>query len=227
MGANTHTFSVLQSAQHPSLTIVEKSDIDDFDYVLAMIESMELSLVQNEFLNYVIGFRSKKGVVGSNTVAITAESLFIPQNVTFKTAADLAGLGAAPETKVRSFSMTITKNLEDDRNLGSVDPDDILNKQFMVEGTVEILYEDQVFKGFVTDDVERAMRIDMTHADNIGATSTPSQLTFDLAKVKFSEIARTQGINDLIMQTLTFKGFFSLADSKSIEAVLINGTTGY
>jgi len=226
-GANTHTFSVLQSAQHPSLTIVEKSDIDDFDYALSMIDSLELSFVQNEFLTYVIGFRSKKGVVGSNTTVITVESLFKPQDITFKTAADLSGLGAAPEAKIRAFNMTITKNLEDDRNLGSVDQDDILNKQFMAEGSVEILYEDQVFKGFVIDDVTRAMRIDLLHEDDITATTTKNQLTFDLAKVKFSEIARAQGINDLIMQTLTFKSFFSLSDSKSIEAVLINGTTSY
>ena len=227
VGANTHTFSVLQTAQHPSLTVVENSDIDDFDFPLAMIESFEFSLVQNEFLSYTVAFRSKKGEAGTNTTVIPVEKLFIPQNVEFKTATTLAGLGAAGVQKVIGLTLTITKNLEDDRNLGSIDPADILNTQFMVEGSVEILYEDQTFKDFVTGGDERAMRIDLTHADDIGVTSTKAQLTIDLAKVIFSEVARSQGNDDLIKQTLSFKSFFSLSDSKSIEAVLINGTTSY
>ncbi len=226
-GVNKHTFSVLNSAQHPSLTLTEKSPDVDRAYALMMLDTFSMNVTLNELISFVATFRSKKSESATTTVIVDEQTKFVPQFATFKTAANLAGLSGASAVKIKVFNLTITKNLEDDRNFGSTDPDDILNKQFMIDGTVELLFDDSSFEDFVTGDTQRAMRIDLVNTDvTIGASTNPS-LKFDLAKVKFSEIARTQGINDLVAQTLTFKGFFSLSDSKSIEAELINTQVSY
>lgn len=226
-GVNTHTFSVLNSAQHPSLTIFEKNPDQDRAYALAVIETFELAVNLNEFITFTAGFRAKKGEGASTTVSFTDQTRFIPQFAGFKTATDLSGLGAAPLIKVKQFTLTITKNAEDDRNFGSTDPDDILNKQFVVEGSVELLFDSATFQGLVIGDTAQAMRIELENTDvTIGASSSP-KLTIDLAKVKFSEITRGLDNNELTRQTLTFKGFYSLADAKSIEVKLINTTASY
>jgi len=226
-GVNTHTFSVLQTAQHPSLTIVEKSPDVDKAYPLAMIETLALTIELNQFIMFTAGFRSKKGESASSTAVFTEENKFIPQHAVFKVATDLAGLDAAAAVKLRTLNLTITKNLEDDRNFGDVDPTDILNKQMIIEGSIELLFEDSTFEDLVTGDTKQAMRIELTNTDvTIGSSSNP-KITFDFAKVKFSEIARNMASNDLVAQTLTFKGFYSLADAKSIEIVLINTQTSY
>jgi len=226
-GVNTHTFSVKNDAVHPSLTLAEVNEDENLAYPLTMIDSLELNVVLAEFIAFTANIRSKKAESASNTVAFTAENKFVPQHVGFKTATDLSGLGAAPVTKVKSFNITITKNIEDDRNFGSVDPDDILNRQFVVEGTIELLFESATFKDFVTGDDGRAMRLDIENTDvTIGAATNP-KLTLDLAKVKFSEIARSLTLNEMVRQTLTFKSFYSLSDAKSIEAILINTEASY
>ena len=66
------------------------------------------------------------------------------------------------------------------------------------------------------------MRIRLTNtAITLGVASNP-RLTIDMAKVKLSEVARDLSNNEIVRQTLTFKGFYSLTDAKSITAVLRN-----
>jgi hypothetical protein len=74
----------------------------------------------------------------------------------------------------------------------------------------------------MTTDVQKALRLtaQMT-GTTIGATSNPT-LTIDLAKVKFTEVARKLDNDNTVTQTLKFKAHYSLADSKMITATLRN-----
>lgn len=226
VGANTHTFSVLQSAQHPALTIAEVNPDENLAYPLGMVDTMEFSMALQEYASVNIAMRAKKGATATNTVAVTSETKFIPQNITFRLASDLAGLGAASPLCMKAINFTLTKNVEDDRCFGSVDASDILNKQFTVEGTFEALYEGNAYKTLVTGDTAQALRIAFVSGEEVVA-GVPFSLTFDFARVKLSEIARNIANDDLVRQTLTFKAFYSLADAKSVEARLVNAVASY
>lgn len=225
-GANTHAFSVLQSAQHPSFTIAEVNPDENVAYALGMVESMEFALALQEFSSVNVTVRAKKGATATNTVALAEETKFIPQDISLKLATDLAGLGVATPICVKAINLTITKNLEDDRCFGSTDPSDINNKQLVIEGTFEALYSSDALKTLVTGATPQAMRVRFTSADEV-VTGTPYQLTIDLARVKLTEIARNLTNNDLVRQTLSFKAYYSIADSQSITAELINDVTAY
>ena len=223
----THAFSVLQGAQHPSLTLFFDDPNQDYKYALAMLETLELDVMLGQYARYKAAFRSKPGATATLSPSYSAENHFLPQHGSLKVATNLAGLGAASATDIRSIRLTISKNVEDDRKLGSVEAADILNKQLAVEGTIELVFDSNTFKTEMLADTAKAMRIRLTNSDvTIGSTLNP-QLTIDLAKVKFSKFERSFANDDIVTATVDFKGLYSLADTSMITAELKNEQASY
>lgn len=223
----THTFSVGQDAQHDSLTLFLDDGNQDYTYALAMLSSLEIDVSLGQFAKYMASFRSKVGETATLTPSYTAENHFLPQHGTVKIAANLAGLNAASTIDIRSLRLSITKNIEDDRKLGSLAQVDILNKQFAVEGTLELVFNDNTFKTQMLADTAQAMRIRLTNSDvTIGSSLNP-QITIDLAKCKFSDFSKSYSNNDIVTATVNFKAFYSLSDTSMVTVALINTQASY
>lgn len=223
----THTFSIAQSAQHQALTIFQDDGNQDYKYALAMISQLDLDVALGQFAKFTAQFRSKVGATATLTPSYTAENHFLPQHGSVKIASTTAGLGAASAIDVRSVKLSINKNVEDDRKLGSVDPTDILNKQPSIEGSVELVFNSETFKTQMLASTAQAMRIRLTNTDvTIGSTLNP-QITIDLAKVKFSNFKRNYGNNDIVTATVDFKAFYDTTTSSMISVEVKNTATSY
>lgn len=223
----THTFTVSQSAQHPSLTLFLDDGNQDYTYALAMLNQLDLDITVGQFSKFMAAFRSKVGATATLSPSYTAETLFLPQHGSVKIASAVAGLGAASAINMRSVKLTISKNIEDDRTLGSIDQVDILNKQFAVEGTLELVFDSNTFKTEMLADTAQAMRIRLTNTNvTIGGSSNP-QLNIDLAKVKFSEFKRGYSNNDITMATVNFKAFYDASATSMITVELKNTQASY
>lgn len=230
VGVHTHAFTVGQTAQHPSLTLGVKEPNSSKRYALGMITSLDLEVALNEYSKFTAGFRALVGVDGALTpsyVEADERKIFLPQHGTFKTATDLAGLSGASAIEIKGFSISINKNVEADQVVGSLSAADILNKQFMIEGTVELMYESQVFIDDLLADTAKAMRLTLENTDITIGGSTSPKLEIDLARVKFSEVTKPFTNNDLVVQTVSFKAFYDLTDASMINVALINETTSY
>jgi hypothetical protein len=229
-GVYDHLFTVGQTAQHPSLTVSVKDPNSGVGlrYALSMIDSLEINAELNKYVEFNASFRGNSNVSDAVTPAYVSQSFFMPQHGEFKIATDLVGLGVASPISIKRANFTISKNIEDDQVLGNVEVVDRLNKHFVIEGTIELIYEDRSFIDTIfLGDLQKAMQIKFTNTDvTIGIASHPT-LTVDFAKVKFSEVARTQDNNEIVRQTLSFKSFYSTADAKSVEATLRNITVSY
>lgn len=225
--AYTHTFSVLQSAQHPSLTLFTDDGNQDYKHALGMITSFELSATTGSIINYKAGFRAKVGATATLSPSYSAENLFLAQHITFKTASTQAGLDAASAIVIRSVDFKIEKNVEDDKNLGTTEPTDILNKQFAIEGSLELVFDANTMKTEMLADTVKAMRIQLDNTDVlIGSTSTP-RIQFDFHAVKFSEFTRNYGNGDIVTASVSFKAFYKLADAKMVTVALRNAVASY
>lgn len=226
LSAYDHTFTVLESAQHPALTIsaigANENSGNGLRYALAMVDNLEVTFELGKYATYKVGFRGNKSATATNTASFTAENIFLPQHGAVKFATNLAGLSGASVIQVKKATLKFSKNIEDDQVIGTLDPIDRLNKQFSVEGSIELMYEDRSYiDTIMLGDLAKALRIAFTNTD-VTIGSTNPAITFDLAKVKLTEVARTMTNNDLMKQTLNFKAFYSIADSSMVSVVLRN-----
>lgn len=225
-----HTITVQQGSQHQSLTLFVDDPLAaaDYKHALGVIASLEIAYEQGRHISYTANFKAKKGTSATLTPATTSENRFLPQHLTFKLAANLAGLDAAAAMTIKSLTLRINPNIEDDDVLGSIAPADFLNKQFTIEGTLEAIWQNESdFKAAALAGTAKAMRIDLKNTDvTIGAAANP-EIKIDLAKVIFTEITKPVRVNDIVRQTLAFKAHYSTADSKMITIVATNTVASY
>ena len=225
--AYTHTFTVAQSAQHQSLTVFQDDPNQDYKYANAMIKSFELMCDLGKFVTYKVAFQSKAGSTGTLTPSYAAENTFLPQYGAFKTATTAAGLDAASAFVIRSFKLSVNKNLQEDNAIGNLNPVDILNTQIAIEGELEFVFNDETFKTQMLADTAQALRIKLTNTDvTIGSAAHPD-LQIDLNAVKYSEFTRKYSNKDITTASVKFKAFYKLADAKMVTATLINTQTSY
>lgn len=223
----THAFTRLNTNAHPSLTVFVKDKNFDEKYAMGMLNQLTINAVVNDYLKWTAGFTSKFGTTTSSTPAYTAENAFLPTQAEIKFATTTAALATASETLLRSLRLTINKNTEDWQDLGSVDPSDIVNKEFSVEGDIEAAFDSAVLRGYVTGGTEMACSITLTNADVTIGTSKNPTLSFELAPMAFTEFSRRGGPGDIELSTLRFNGNFKIADSKTISASLQNTQVSY
>ena len=222
-----HDFSVLQSVQHPSLTVALKHPNEGLRFALGMINTFSFSIVLDSLVRFSANIMARKGASAADTVAYTSESEFNARHVTVKFATNLAGLDAATAIKAKAVTVNFEKNIESDDIVGSVDPNDFNNKKFMVNGTVELLYDDTTHKLVALASTAKALRVELKNTDvTIGATSNPT-LQVDMAKVKITEWSSDKVNDDLVRQVLTFSAYYSMTDSKMVTAKLTNTQASY
>lgn len=225
-----HTFSVAQSAQHQALTLFLDDPLggQDYKHAMGVLSSLELNYERGKFIEYSANFMAKKGQTASLSPATTTEYRFLPQHLSFKLASDISGLDGASAISIKSLKLTIEKNVESDDVLGSVAPADFLNKSFTITGELEAIWQNESdFKTAALAGTAKAMRIDLVNSGvTIGNAANP-RLKIDLAKVVFGEFANPIKINDVMVQSLSFKAHYSTGDTKMVEALMTNTVASY
>ncbi len=227
-GVYNHSFEILQSAKHPTLTLeVKRGDNEQKAYMNSVIESFKLSAVAKDYIKFEAVFRGKPGTASVNIPAYIEENYFLGKDINVKLASGLSGLAGSDAVDVRSVEFNVVKNIEDDEKLGSVEPNDFLNKQVVMEGNVEMLFKNTDLMNNALNGDKKAMRLEIVNSGiTIGSSSNP-KLVIDLAKIKFREPLIAGDNNEVAKVTVGFKAFYSSADAKSITAILTNEQVNY
>jgi len=225
--AYTHSFTRLNTNQHPALTIFHKDLNVDEKFALGMLNQLTLNCVLKDFVKYSAGFLSKVGATTSSTPAYTAENPFLATHVTVKFAATTAALATASATAVRAVNLTINKNVEDWQNLGSAEPTDIVNKALLVSGDLELLFNDTTQRGYVLDGTKKACLLTIENSDVLIGTASHPKLEVTLAPMSFRDWGRGAGQNDVVTETVAFDGNFGLTDSKTLSIQLVTAQSAY
>ena len=226
--AYKHTFVLKETNQSPSLTIgVSDPVIWEKSFSLWMIESMTINAEEWEQAKFTIDLKSKPSDSASHTVVYNVDNKLLSRHSIFKVAENLAGLWTANAICLKSFEITINKNLEEDFCLWNISPVDFINKQFSIEWSFTALFTSTEFREYQLDGEHKAISFELKDtANEIGVSSNPS-LKISLPLVSFIEFDRTQWNDEVVIQTLTFKWLYSNVDTSSIEVELINTVEEY
>lgn len=233
-----HVLTVAQNVQHQSLTFLIHDPIAtangataDYSHANGVVHQIQIDYSLG---NFVMGTASIKALKGSAAAVAfvpsqTIEDRFVPQYMTFKVASAVSGLNAASPIKIKSAQVTIDAGDEDDEVLGNVAPQDFLNKEFSVEGTIEAIWQNETdFKVAALANTAKAMRLDLVNSDvSFGVVPSNPQFRLDLAKVYFTEFSRPIKIKDVVYQTVKFKAAYSPSDAFMAKATFVNSIASY
>lgn len=228
--AYTHSFSILQSAQHPSLTFKVQDPNTSEMYKLCMLDSLEITAELDQVVMYKATFMGKQATGSTeSTVTYTSADKFTKKHVSVKLAANIAGLAAATSLSVKRLRLTISKNVTMDDALGTAEPEDFLNRQFSVEGEIELNYEDETFKNYFKGGTYRALEIKLENTDALIGASTRPSLTIQMPKVDIFDWAPDYALDEIVKQTVSFRGNRDVENNTAMISTcqLVNAVASY
>lgn len=226
-----HTYTLQNTNQHQSLSVLQQDPIQAKMFTITMIESLKITVeAAGGPVKYVVGFKSREAEDWTTqTETYTSDSYkFLHNHLTLKVAAAVGDLAAASALSVKSFEIEISKNLMIDNVAGTVQPEDILNQQFTVTGTIKLNHEDNTFKNYDLNNTYRAMLINLQNPTTIGNAEKP-ELNIQMPRVSFSEWERDRALNEISTQTLQFQGNYDATNALAVisTCVLTNQTASY
>lgn len=203
-----HAFALQNTNTHNSLSIAYQDPNTTRIFPYSVIDSLNINVSQNSVVAFTAGFKSRVGRDWSTlTPSYTSiGNKFLHQHLAFKIASSTAGLAAASAISLKELDITFSNNNEFDYTIGTVEPEAVLNHQFSVEGSLTLNYEDQTYRRYMLDNTYRAIDITFSRASN-------SSLQFQLPRVSFMEWEQDRGLNDIVGQTINFKGHYDAANA--------------
>lgn len=228
----THEFSLLNSNQHPSLTLRTIDPIGNQMFKMAMINKFTLNIEKDKIISATVSFISMGSSSSAGEVAsYVVEKKFVGRELTFKVASVVGDLAAASKVPLKSLTLNIEKNAEAQATLGTVQPEDIINKRFNITGDIELNYEDNTWKDYITASGYKAIRIALTHDDVITGSSgsTKYSWTLDLSKCTIEGWEPNFAMDDVVTQKLSFTALYDAGVLNNVvnACTLINATASY
>jgi hypothetical protein len=223
-----HTFTMANTNIHQSLTIHVENPNNEKYFAGSVIDSLEINVAPEEIVTFSAGFKGRKGNDTTYTASYTTEDFkFVGRDLSFKVAADTTGLAAATALSVKALKLTINKNSDYDWVCGTLEPEDVLNKQVTIQGQITFNYEDDTWKNYMTGGTKRAVRIQLTNTRDTMASENPSFL-LDLYSVDFSEWEPQLANDDIATQTINFTALYDYTNAKMIaNCYLVSAVASY
>lgn len=208
-----HTFTLLQTNNHQSLSFLIDDPIGSLAFPLVMLDSLTINLEVGGLATFSSTWMGRSGNDYTKiTPSYTLEQKFRATDLTFKHAVNVAGLGAAPAVPIKSMSMTFSKNLLRSMILGTIEPDDLFNQQIGIEGTMTLDYTNRTpgtpdFKPLYLDEFNQYRAAEFDFINNsviIGNASNP-EMTFTFPRIAITEWESDRSLNDISTETFSFK----------------------
>lgn len=223
-----HTLTLLESNQHPTMSLHIYDPIGSTIFKGCAVDTFEFVVKPMEIVSQSIGLKGKKGGSDTFTPSQITDYKFVGRDLELKIADNTAGLGAASAISVKELKVVINKNAEFDYALGTLEPEDIVNKQFSIKGEITLNYTDRVFRDYMLNGDYKAIGIKLTNTrDTIGAASN-NVFYLEIPRVDFSEWETNGKLDEILGQKITFTALYDVATSKLIsDCYVINSVVSY
>lgn len=234
--AYKHTFTVQQSVQPKTLTLMMNDPIGSGEtptktlaYARAMVDKFEMNVELGELVKGSFGFMSMAHKdYTRQSASYATQNKWAHNHLTFKIAADESSLAAASKINIQSLTLSIERNVVRENALGTVQPVDILARNFRITGKIKLTYEDRTYRDYMLNGTKKAVSIILNRSDvTIGATTPQFQL--DLPIVDFYDWTPSQDLEAVASQEIGFEALYDVTNTKLIgtNAFVVNETASY
>ncbi|MDR6794738.1 hypothetical protein J2W89_003920 [Pseudarthrobacter oxydans] len=218
-GIYPHTFSVKQSSIPTTLTMARSTPLSAERFAYATVDTFELTAEAGGYVQVSSAIKARVGVSSTETVAFTTEEEFTSKDIELKTAANTGALTGASAVNASSMKLSIERPSNAFVPLGTNNQPQFDRGNFEAKGEFVVRLTDTQLEADYLANTKKALSITL-------ANGTKS-LTFTASKVRYRELERSAGLDDVVTATVQFYCEFDTATSKSIDAVLKNTRTGY
>lgn len=219
----THTYTLQNTNRHQSLSLYYEDPDTTRIFPLTLVDNLSISVEIGGIIKATAGFKSKVGRDWTaQTESFTAKgNKFLHQHVQFKLADTVGALSGSTAISLKGLELNLQANTEFDNVLGTVEPEDILNQQFQVEGSITLNKEDETYRNYMLNGTYKAMDITFSRAAN-------SSLQLQFPRVDFSEWEQDRDNDAIVSQSINFKGSYDAANALAIvsTAILTNTYAG-
>lgn len=223
----SHEFTVNNDIENETLSIYAKDgDVKQKVYSGAMVDTLEVSASVDDYARFTASMIAQTESSNSNTPSYDTEYDFIGRDITIKVADTEAGLSSANAQKAKNVSVTFNNGGIRDHTFGSRNPDNVYNSDHMIEGDFELNYEDDTFRDLWQGEDYKYMQIQIQGEADIGSGNNPS-ITLLLNRAGVTDWDRSGGNDELVTQSVSFRGFYNQSDSQLSKVTLQNKTQQY
>jgi len=223
-----HRFSLLESNTHPTLTLWLKTPVWSRSYALAMIESLDLNAEVWGKFTVSVNLKARRWERENDfDVNYLSENGFVANMLKVYLAESLEKLDVAENICLQSITLSFKKEVKDIECISSVDPIDYITSSFSIEGSMELLFENNSYQEDYLAWKFKALRIlaeDRTHPYSDDDYPT---FMLDLAKVVITDWTPAFSLNDITKQSISFKWHYDVREKKAIEVYLKNTQAQY
>lgn len=221
----THTFSVLHSNTHQTMTIATANPSWDYSHPLVSIDWFTISASAWEKIRVTLNLKGDKWVTADHTVSFTTEKPFISTDMKLYLATTEAWLDTADAVCINSFDLSRSNSLEEIVCMSQKTPKDFAISNIVIEGSMEMYFDNDVHRTKALNNDHEAMRIEIIDWDvDLWGWVNP-ELTFDIPLFSYKQWTPAYTAESVVKQTVGFK----VHDNgvKYIEAKLVNDKDTY
>lgn len=220
----THTFTLSQSNQPKTLSLLWKDPDRSYMFAGATVDSLKITVAQNAIVAYTIGFKSKaaKDWATLTPTYTTLGAKFLQQHLQFRLASAIGGLAGASETIIKNLELTIERNSTFDGTLGTVEPRDIFVQELSVTGKIRLNLNDDTMRQLMLANTYQAAEIYFFQ-------STSSSFKLQFPRLDWSEWQPDYSLKEIAQEEINFKGNYDAANALDIisTCTVINTKSSY
>lgn len=203
-----HAYALSNTNTHKTISLAYQDPDQSKIFPFTMIDSLEITVEPDGIAKAKASFKSR---VSRDWATLTPSyttlgNKFLHQHLVFKTATSTAGLAAASNISLKKLTLTISANADFDNVTGTVEPEAILNHQYSIEGEITLNKQDDSYRQLMLAGTYKAIQIKFDRAAN-------SSLDIQLPRVDFTEWEQDRSLDDIVGQTIQFKGNYDTANA--------------
>lgn len=218
-GKYAHTIVTANSNTPKTATLVMDriADIRKFPYTVATGLTLKIA---DSFAMMKLDFVSQESATATSTDTYSTVTNFSFKELSVKFGADVSAANAASATPLSGVDLEIKREAEVIYQTGSNTPVKIAHKTLEVSGNYSLLFEDATVRDKYLNETANAMILTFTDANS-------NIVKITLSKVNIKNWEPTNDLNEIVVQSADFEGFYDASQTEAIRVVVTNDTSSY